>query len=198
MISLYISGRSWAHRLPAGLKLAVLLAVSFAVLILDNWRGLLLLMVGLAIAYGSLGRPGLLRLWGLRFLLPLILGLGAFQAVVMGGELAANTVTRVFCMVMLADLVTATTPMQQMLLTMGPIFVPLRYLGINDKSLGLAVALMVRFIPVLIAQWRAHREAWLARTGRKPGLRLLVPFMGQTLARSDRVAEALFARSPRR
>jgi biotin transport system permease protein len=130
-------------------------------------------------------------------MLPLILGLGVFQGLLMSWELAALSVTRLLLMIMLADLVTATTPMQEMMRVILPWLRPLQAIGLDPKKLSLAVALVIRFVPVLLAQWQAQGEAWSARSKRRPGFKLIAPFMNETLRRTDYIAEAIVSRTRR-
>jgi biotin transport system permease protein len=97
-------------------------------------------------------------------------------------------------MVLLADLVSMTTTMQDMMQALMPVLRLLRPLGVNPKKVSLAVSLAIRFVPVLSANWQSRSEAWRARTGRKPNWRLIGPFLGETLRMTDQVAEALDAR----
>ena len=196
MISLYISGDSWMHRQPAGAKLLAVLALSITVLAAQSLIWLLLLLVGAAGAYNSLGPKGRQRLFASRILLPLILGLGFAQGFIVGWEAALRATLKIFVMIMAADLVTATTPTQAILNCVERLITPLcRYIGRDPRKISLAVALMIRFIPVLVSQWQAQREAWFARSNRKPSLRLLTPFVAQALSRTDQIAESLQARS---
>ena len=198
MISLYIAQPSWLHRLPAGLKLLVLLVASLALLPVSNpWA----LTWGCAVAvgvYASLGRAGVERLIGLRSILLLVLGLGLFQALVMNWHVAWLSVARLIVMIMIADLVSATTPMQDMMRVVRPCLTPLRLFGLNPDRLSLAVALVIRFIPSLLAQWQAQSTAWRARANKSAGVRLLVPFMSLTMSRTEKIAEALIARKSSR
>ncbi len=198
MISLYIAQPSWLHRLPAGLKLLVLLVASLALLPVSNpWA----LTWGCAVAvgvYASLGRAGVERLIGLRSILLLVLGLGLFQALVMNWHVAWLSVARLIVMIMIADLVSATTPMQDMMRVIRPCLAPLRLFGLNPDRLSLAVALVIRFIPSLLAQWQAQSAAWRARANKSAGVRLLVPFMSLTMSRTEKIAEALIARKSSR
>lgn len=194
MISLYISTHTWLHRWPAALKLSILVLGSMFCLSAHEWRWLLVGIVGLGGVYVSLGGPGRKRLIGLKSFVPLIAGLGLFQGLVMDWHLAMLSATRLLFMIMLADLVTVTTPMQNMLRAVAPILRPLRHFGLNPEKLALAVALVIRFIPLLLNQWQAQREAFMARSGRRPGLRLLIPFMAQALRRTDQIAESITAR----
>ena len=196
MISLYISSNTWLHRIPASAKLFALLLLSLLMVSLDDWRWLVAGLIAAFAAYGSIGSPGLRRLIALRALLPIIIGIAIFQAFVMNWELALKSAIKLILMIMLADLITATTPMQSMLQVFQKLLAPLtRLLGFSENRISLAVAMMIRFIPVLAAQWQQQRQAWMARTHRKPGFRLLVPFIATALARTDQVAEALSSRT---
>jgi biotin transport system permease protein len=196
MISLYISSNTWLHRIPASTKLLAMLLLSIAMLGLDDLTWLAIGLLAAFAAYGSIGSPGLRRLIALRSLLPIIIGIAIFQAFVMGWETALRSAIKLILMIMFADLITATTPMQSMLQVFQKLLAPLtRLLGFSEKKISLAVAMMIRFIPVLAAQWQQQQQAWTARTQRKPGFRLLVPFITTALARTDQVAEALSSRT---
>lgn len=194
MISVYLSTQTWLHRVPAAPKLILLLLVSLLVMPVRDWRWLVAGAGLLVICYASLGRPGRNRLLGLKALLPIVIGLGAFQGLVMDWNLAALSVARFVVMIMLADLITVTTPLQEMLAVLMPVLRPLRIFGLDHTRLGLAVALVIRFIPLLIRQWQAQREAFIARSQRRPGMGLLIPFVAQALRRTDQIAESITAR----
>lgn len=197
MISLYVSQVTWLHRIPAGIKLMAVAGVSVLVLSVDRWQPLAFVFVATCLLVASLGTAGIERVKSLRSLLPLIMGIGVLHAVVASVDAALLSVLRIMVMVMLADLVTVTTPMQDMMRAIQPLLMPLRGVGISPKRLSLAVALVIRFIPVLIAQWQAQRDAWCSRSDRKPRLQLLVPFISLALRRTDRIAESVAARSIR-
>jgi len=196
MISLYISDSSWMHRRSAASKLLAVLALSNVVLAVQSLIWLLLMFAGAAATYYSLGRKGKHRLFALRFLLPLILGLGFVQGFLVGWEAALRATLKIMVMIMAADLVTATTPIQAILNCVQKLIGPIcQRIGRDPRKISLAVALMIRFMPVLVAQWQAQRDAWSARSYRKPSLRLLTPFVTRALSRTDQIAESLQARS---
>jgi biotin transport system permease protein len=194
MISLYISSATWLHKIPAGVKLAVLAIASLLVLPVGDWTLLSFACTAVIAVYFSLGKPGPARLWSLRILLPLVLGIGLFQVLVTGWESALLSIFRILFMVMLADLVTASTPMQDMMRVVLPLFAPLKFIGLKPETLALSVALVIRFIPVLAAQWAAQSDAWRARSGKRPGFKLIIPFISRALARTDQIAESIAAR----
>jgi biotin transport system permease protein len=116
----------------------------------------------------------------------------------MDWQIAWLSVTRLLLMVMIADLVSATTPMQDIMRVVRPVLLPLQFVGLNPDRLSLAVALVIRYIPLLLAQWQAQSAAWNARSKRRPGLRLIPPFMTLTMNRTDKIADAITARKQRR
>ncbi len=194
MISLFIAKPTWLHRWPAGLKLGLLALASLVMLPISDWRWLALGCAFVVVVYFSLGAAGRQRLLGLRGLLFIVLGIGVFQVVLADWQTALVSVLRICFMVMLADVVSATTPTQAMLRVFMPLLAPLRVFGIDPKKIALAFALMIRLISVLFAQYQRQHSAWVARSPRQPSVRLLIPFLAQALRTTDHTAEALDAR----
>jgi len=198
MISLYLSGQTWLHRIPAAVKLVGLALASIGLLFVKEWIALMPVVLLLALAYASLSRPGRQRLIGLRGLAVLIAALGVFQGLVMDWDQAANTVVRLLMMVMLADLITMTTPLQRLLEITSRLVAPLDRRGNMRRQLAFAVALMIRFVPLLAQQWQAQRCAYRARTSRRPKPFLLAVFLSQALRRTDQIAESIAAREAKK
>lgn len=194
MIAPYLAAKTWLHRVSAGHKLLGLAVISIGFTQLTDWRSLLAAAVAVLALYllTLLGHWSRLRLYAP--LLPLLVGIGALQAYASGWELATASVARLVAMILLADLVTATTPMLAMMDALAPLLRPLRRIGIDENQVSLAVALVIRFMPVLLNEWTKRGEAWRARTGRRPPLRLLAPFTADVLRLADHVAEALESR----
>lgn len=194
MISGYLARETWLHRVPAGAKLAALASASFAILPVEDWR---LLTAGLfltAAFAGTLGKEALGRVLLPGPLLPLLAIIFALHALAGDWQAGIGSVARLLMMVMLADIVSMTTTMQDMMRALMPVLRLLRPLGINPKKVSLAVSLAVRFVPLLAANWQARNEAWRARTGRKQSWRLVAPFLAETLRMADQIAESLDAR----
>ncbi|MGO4717156.1 CbiQ family ECF transporter T component [Bradyrhizobium sp. 2TAF24] len=194
MMGGYLARDTWLHRLPAGLKLVALAAVSLALLPVQDWRLLALCLAALVGLYAALGRAALQRLGLFRPLLPLLVIVGGLQGVFNQWQDGAVVVLRLLVMVLAADLVTMTTTMTALMDAVEPLFRLLRPFGVNARKIALAVALVLRFIPVLLANWRAREEAWQARSSRRVPLRIVVLFLAETLRLADHVAEALDAR----
>lgn len=201
MMGGYLAETTWAHRLPAGLKLMLLAALSIGLLPVDDWRVLALALGLVGAAYASLGRQAFRRLSLFRPLLPFLLIIFGLQAYAGGWDQGASAVLRLAVMVLAADLVTMTTPMTALMAAIEPVLRLGRPLGLNPRKIALAVALVLRFVPVLLANWRAREEAWRARSHRRVPLRLVGLFLVETLRLADHVADALDARGydrPRR
>jgi biotin transport system permease protein len=155
------------------------------------------LFCGFALVLGSylvLGSEARARLRLFSSMLPILVIITAFQYWSVGAEAAATTVLRLAMMVLLADMVSMTTPMLDMMDAIEPLMRPLSFLGLDPARLTIAIALVLRFVPSLLEEWRRRSEAWRARTGRRASIRLLAPFLGSLVILADRVAEALDAR----
>lgn len=194
MLTLTSAHRTWAHGLPAWVKLAALGLWTVLVLHLALPGAALACLALLALILGF-GR-GFAGEW-LRMLRPL----WPFVAVVALWQLWLGTpqealaiALRLAASVGLANAVTMTTELSELiaLLTRGA--GPLRRLGISPRMLALAVALMIRFIPVMVLRHEQIRLAWRARSPRRPGWRLLMPVLLAALDDAEHVAEALRAR----
>lgn len=183
------------HRVPAGLKLAALCALTVVLFHLSSplvLAGVLAGVAGLAALGGGrfAGHAGRM-LWPLW---PFV----AIVAVWHGwtGDLAGGLVVilRMIAAVAAANLVTMTTRLDDMIAVVERLCRPLARVGVPPRALALAVALTIRFIPVLAERLGRIREAWAARSARRPGWRVLVPATLSALDDAEHVAEALRAR----
>lgn len=194
MIAGFLARPTWLHPVPAGVKLIALFVPSFAILPVDDWRLLAAALALTSALYASLGFEALKRLAGFRPLLWLLAIIFVLHALMGDWQTGAGAVLRLLMMILLADMVSMTTTVQDMMQALMPLLRLLRPFGVNPKKLSLAVSLAIRFVPVFSAQWQARAEAWRARTGRKPSLRLIGPFLADTFRMADNVAESLDAR----
>jgi biotin transport system permease protein len=194
MIAPYLTAKTWLHGVGAGRKLLALAVISIGFTQLTDWRSLLVAAASVLAHYLLTIRGHWSRLHLYAPLWPLLLGIGALQAYASGWELAIASIARLVAMILVADLVTATTPMLAMMDALAPVLRPLRRIGVDENQVSLAVALVIRFMPVLLNEWTKRGEAWRARTGRRPPLRLLAPFAADILRLADHVAEALDSR----
>lgn len=194
MISLYQPGDGFLHRLPAGVKLLGLAIVALAISLLrPGIIGTLALLAVVSALYplAGLGWRSLgLSWWRLRWLI-LVLG-GALWLFVSGAAAIENT-GRVIALLLLAELVTRTTRMGDLLEVLQRVLRPLRFIGIDPASAALAISLTIAMIPVLMGFVVQVRDAQRAR-GVRLGVRSALPLLVLTLRHADDVGDALAAR----
>jgi biotin transport system permease protein len=102
-------------------------------------------------------------------------------------------ILRMLCAVALANFVTMTTRLSDMIKSVEILARPLSPI-LPPQRLALAIALVIRFLPVLLDHANQITEAWRARSPRRPRWRIFVPLTLAALDSSDRVAEAIRAR----
>lgn len=194
MLTLTSPVEIWAHRLPAGLKLAILAGATTGLFLLSSP----LTLAGAALATGALyltGGTGFART-GLRLLWPLwpfvvVVGLWHLWTADLPG--GAAILLRMVSAVALANFVTMTTRLSDMLAVFERLARPLSPI-LPPRRLALAFALVIRFIPVMLDRMAQIEASWRARAPRRPRWRVLVPAVLAALDDADRVAEALRAR----
>ncbi len=107
---------------------------------------------------------------------------------------ALRVIARLGAAVGLANAVTMTTELAEILALLTRLARPLARLGLKPQVLALSVALVIRFVPVMLLRYAQIAMAFAARSPRRPGWRILMPVLLATLDDADRVAEALRAR----
>jgi biotin transport system permease protein len=192
---LYVPGRSWLHRVPAGAKL---LALAVAGAMLLNVHSLVWLGVAVGVAaflVRSCG-VGAQALWRqLRGLLWFMLALGLYTAWIQSPDAAAEMILRLAALVLAALAVTFSTPLTSMMAVVEWLVMPLGKLGWADpQRIALAFGLTLRMIPELTVQWQEIREAQAARGIPAHAVRLIVPMLVRTVRRAGEIAEAIDAR----
>ncbi len=200
MLTLTSPFKTPLHAVPVGAKLAALAASALILLPLRDplWVGAALVLV--AVLYLSQG--GRFARHGLTVLRPLWL----FALVIVlwqawRGDLAAGLAIsgKMIAAVALANLVTLTSRLSDMMALVERLAAPLARLGLLPKALSpavlaLAMALVIRFTPVLMGKAEMLAQAWRARARGRASWRIVVPMVLVALDDAERVAEALRAR----
>tara|TARA_R110001583_G_scaffold9433_2_gene44739 strand:+ start:4175 stop:4801 length:627 start_codon:yes stop_codon:yes gene_type:complete len=195
MISLTSPIETAAHHYNAGVKLLILCLVTLVLFFIDNivFHSLFLLFVVTLYAL-----PGLLFFKSgfkhLKVLWPFILVVGVWHLWTNEIQLGAIIIMRLISAVALANLVTMTTRLSDMIDVVRFLASPLQRFGINTKALEISIALVIRMTPVLISKGQSLSWAWRARTKRRSGWKIILPFTVLALDDADHVAEALRAR----
>lgn len=195
MISLTSPVETWAHGWRAGLKLCLLCV---ATVVLFRLGALVWHLVALCVTVGLYALPGRVflrtgfkRLW---VLWPFVVVILLYHLLTRDAEGGAMIVMRMVTAVALANLVTMTTRLADMMAVIDWAMTPLRTLGVNTRPVGLAMALVIRFTPELARKGQMLSLAWQARAGKRPGWRLIPAFTALALDEAEHVAEALRAR----
>ncbi len=191
----YVPGASPVHRCPPGHKILGLVAAGTVLFALPR-LGLALAALGLAgLLYGVAGIPARLVLAQLRPLAWILAILVLVQLALDGWLAGLMVAARLAALVLLAGLVTLTTRSADLIEALQRGLAWLRFLGVNPAKVGLAIALTLRFIPVLAAITAEVREAQRARGLERSLVALTVPVVVRMLKMSDDIAAAIDARS---
>ena len=195
MISLTSPVETRAHGWPAGGKLGALCIVTIVLFAVTSLLAHLVFCAGMLTLYALPGarffRTGIGRL---RMLWPFIVLVVLWHFVIAEVEGGIVIALRMVTAVGLANLVTMTTRLSDMMGVVRWLSAPLRRFGINTRSIELAVALVVRFTPVLADKGQHLTQAWRARATRRVGWRIVLPFVILAIDDAEHVAEALRAR----
>jgi biotin transport system permease protein len=198
LTSLHVEGSSLLHRVPVKPKLAGLMVFGLALYCVDQPLLLSIALFLTGLLYISTG-VGLSE--GLRRLKPVLFTI-AFLAVVnllvLSPFEALATTLRLLAILFLAAAVTASTTIADFMAAITDLARPLERLGLMKASdLGLALGLVLRFVPEIAQRYEALKEAHAARGIPVKLSRMLGPLIISTLKDADRIAEAIDARGIR-
>lgn len=195
MISLTSPVRTRAHSWPAAVKLAGLAGATFVLFLIHTpW----VLAAALAVTLGLYALPGAqffrAGIGRLRVLWPFLAILAVWHVATATYAEGVEIVLRLLTTFGLANLVTMTTALSDMIAVIRWLATPLRMFGLNTRALELAIAMVIRILPTLIQNGQHLSNAWRARSHRRPGWRVVVPFTLLALDDADHLADALRAR----
>ncbi|HEX8045972.1 energy-coupling factor transporter transmembrane protein EcfT [Rhizobium sp.] len=199
MQTLHVDADTWMHRISPRLKLGVLAVLGVVLFLTDS-----IALLGLAIVIGALlyFRTGLPAGEALKRLRPILLSIAIvamFGLVLNPLHVAIVTTLRLVALVLFAATVTATTSIAAFMDEITALATPLEKMGLlKAADIGLAVGLVVRFVPEILDRYSAIREAHEARGIRIRVATTLVPLIILTLRDADNIAAAIDARGIRR
>jgi len=194
LFSLYVPGTSPLHRLAIGYKYLLLLILTVPALLVGNLVVSLAALV-LSLALLASCRTGLRHAWTLPLALwVLVAFLAGYQVLIgrpdLGVVVGANLVTAVYA----SRILTLTTPGPALIDALVAALRPLERFGVKTDLVGLAVAIMVRSVPLLLDSFEQVRQAARAR-GRERNLFLLVtPVVVRAVGQAQATGAALAAR----
>lgn len=195
MISLTSPIKTRAHSWPVGAKLG---ALCVATLVLFQMQTLSFHLIALAATVALYLMPGteFARAgWRAVKVIWLFVAIIAIWHLVTGTPYeGAVIISRMVTAVGLANLVTMTTQLSEFIAVIRWLARPLKRLGLRTEALEVAIALVIRFTPVLVEKGQGLAQAWRARSARRPGWRIIFPFTILALDDADHIADALRAR----
>lgn len=198
MKTLFVTGNSLLHRLSARVKLIGLATTSIILIVVQSPVLLGASTLAAAALYASVGlgwRQSWLRL---KPVLLTIFIVAVFAFFVNSAEEAAVISLRLTTLVLLAAAVTATTTIGEFIDEITLAAQPLERLGlVRASDIGLAVGLVIRFVPEVLGRYQAIRDAHDARGLKVRPLTVAVPLIILTLKNADDIAAAIDARGIR-
>ncbi len=194
LFGLYVAGNSWLHRLGAGWKYLLLLVLTVPVLALAQpvWSLVALGITMLALVSARL-RPRVA--WGMPLGFWLVAAmLAAYQMLIGRVDLAVVVVANLVTAVYASRLLTMTTPAAVLIDALVAALKPLRPLRVNPELVGLAIAIMLRSVPVLLDSFAQVRQAARARGRERNLFALVTPVVVRAVGHAQATGAALAAR----
>lgn len=194
LLANYVPGNSFIHRSPLALKFLLVVGCGLATFIIQDWfvsAAVLTVLCGLFLLTGA--GPG--RLWhAVRPLAAVLVVVGLFQWWQLGAPTAARIVLNILVCVVAASLLTATTPVQQLLDGVVKAAGPFRRFGADPERFALTIGIMLRSIPYIAGTFADVRDSARARGLERNPRALVLPVFITSVAFARQTGEALAAR----
>jgi len=194
LLANYVPGTSFLHRAPLAVKFLLVVASGLASFVIVDWRlsaAVLAVFCGLFLAAGA----GAKRLWGaVRPLVPVLLVVGLFQGWQLGAPTGARIVLNILVCIVAASLLTATTPVQQLLDGVVRLARPFERFGADPERFALTIGIMLRSIPYIAGTFADVRDSARARGLERNPRALVLPVFITSVAYARQTGEALAAR----
>lgn len=194
-IGSYIDTGSVIHRIWPSAKLFLLVGISSAIFFVQDWRAMLIFLISAMVLYKIAGIKNTDIIKQMRPVLLLAFIIFIFQLVIRDWQVAILVAGRLIVLLLIASLVTITTPMSAMIETLERALIWLKYVGVNPARVSLAISLALRFIPVIATITGEVREAQKARGLERSIIAVAVPVIVRTLKAADDIADAIECRS---
>ncbi|MGA8787760.1 MAG: energy-coupling factor transporter transmembrane component T [Paenarthrobacter sp.] len=194
LIANYVRGNSIIHRTPLWLKFLVVAACGAASFLIVDWAvslAILAVMCGLFMLTGAGLRRLMRAVW---MVMPVLLVIGLFQWWQLGAPTAARIVLNVLVCVVAASVLTATTPVQDLLDGVVALAKPFRRFGADPERFALTIAVMLRSIPFIAGAFSDVRDSARARGLERNPRALVLPVFITTVAYARQTGDALAAR----
>ncbi|MEV0432971.1 energy-coupling factor transporter transmembrane protein EcfT [Nocardia sp. NPDC050413] len=195
MIGLYCPGDSLVHRLPAGLKLLLLVLAIVAMTIFARTPfTVALAAVTVALLFAVARISWRVAVAQIRPVLWMTVIIGVFQLLTTTPARAIAVCGVLLVSVALAALVTVTTRVTAMLDALVRALGPLRRVGVDPERVSLLLALAIRCVPLLAGIVHDVAQARRARGVSWSATALVTPVVVRALRTADAMGDALAAR----
>ncbi|MGY5318667.1 CbiQ family ECF transporter T component [Neomicrococcus lactis] len=194
-IGLFVPGNSVVHRAPLWLKYVFVLGVGVLLLVWRNpWVSLALVVV--SYVFFALAGSRIRRSWWvpMRALWWIFVLLGIYQWWLNGWQDVMMVLGTMIAAMQWARLLVLTTPLSELMEGLERVLSPLRYVGLRPAVFSLAIAIMIRSIPMIIGAAQDTVDAANARGLGKNPIALAAPTIITTIATARTTGDALAAR----
>ena len=195
MKSLHVEGTGWLYRVSPRLKLLTLMGFSIALFLTRDLLVLACAMVLAALVLGATRLPLKDIALRLRPVMLTIFLVAGFSYLLLPAHDASVNLMRLTALALLATAVTITVSISQFMDEITLAARPLEKLGLAKAAdIGLAVGLVVRFVPEIVNRYHAVSDAHRARGIPVKAATIIVPVIIMTLKDADAIADAIDAR----
>lgn len=182
------------HRAPLWAKGVFILLLGIYLAATSHW-GFGLAALVLVLALGALAkipwRTWVQSLASLSWVLAILL---VYYLVSGKLESGADVLLTLLTMIAASKVLLWSTPLPVLIDGFIWLCTPLKWVGVSPERVGLALALMVRSIPVIMDSWQLIQAAVAARGIKVSQFRLFIPLVIATVAYAHETGDALAAR----
>mgnify|MGYP002719670255 FL=1 len=194
LFNAYYPGNSVVHRTSLWVKWVFIACCAVATTTTHSFLiplGTFIAVVTVGSLAGITAKDWAASLWGIKWL---ILAMSIYylssNKLAMGADIILTLLTLIFA----SKVLLFSTPMTTIIDGFVRACTPLRHIGLSPQLVGLAIALMIRSIPVIFDQWTDIHTAVQARGIKVGPTRRFIPLVIATVAYAHETGEALVAR----
>lgn len=193
LLGIHIPGSTVWHRMGMGWKYLIFLALTIPAVF--GTPAVVVGVLALTLILVASTRAPLRIAWGMPLGLVILFAFVAGYHVFFGQPVMAIKVVGTTLAALFASrIILITTPMPTLIDALVTAVTPLKPLGANPERFGLAVAVLVRSIPYVIASFGEVRDAARARGVERNPLASVTPVVVQAVAYARTTGDALMAR----
>lgn len=190
----YVHRESPIHRMPAGFKVLILVIGGTALFLVPDLLIMITILAATIVLYRVARIPMGIMVAQVRPIVWIFVLVFIFQLFTRDVAFAGMVVSRFVALLLLASLVTLTTPASEMIDAIERRIGWMRMIGVNPAKVSLGLSLALRFIPVVAKITSEVREAQRARGLDWSVIAVALPVIIRTLKMADDVANAIDAR----